>query len=330
MAQNISTNNVGKVLPVLFMTLLEKMDIFDTSLGGGLASQNVGFNRSLFLPQFDLSGDTVIPWTADSVPTIVASQTATTGESPTDIDYSEKELVTTDLTFAIGDIIPNSWREVWEPLAPDPNAPFNEIMLNPKVQTALLTRMIQYASKYDSTGVWQFDTASGDPYDGLIKRITSSSNTVNLFETGDTAISASTIVTYLSRLYAEARKNKTFKSHPNLKFIMSEVNLGYYEDAEIATSGKGPLNSQLAQVDNFRKIPIYTSQGMPDDVIILTYASSDKFNSTLHVGMKNAQDNSNPEIGPYADGARKWWARMDYSMGTQITNDSDIKYIQIA
>lgn len=329
MASNITTNNVGEVWDAITMTLLQRLDVLDTDKGGGLIGLHKGFNTNLYLPNFDLSGDKVIPFSAESVPTIVTGQ----GGSATDGDWTERTLGTTDLTFPIGNIIPNEWRAVWQEFAPNVNTPFKELMLNDAIRNAFIMRLVQYRGEFDSYTVWQGDTvttgATYDAYDGIIKRVVDgagASGTQDLTTSGATTFSASNIIGYLKTVYDGLLARPALKSAQGLKIIMSHEAMGFYEDAQVAISGKGRTDSDFGGVDNFRNIPIVTSNGFPNDFILCTYTNVNPLQSTLHMGMRNVQDAEDVEFAPYSDGARKWYFRLDYSMGTQITNLKDILF----
>lgn len=306
----------GEVFEGFLVRLVEGMDVFDKRL----VALHTGINKRLVLPSITLSGNFVQDYAAD--PTSSGS-----------IAVGEKYIDVTDKMVYVDDFNPNDWRRFWQPFAPTWREAFDYLTMNPKVRESFVSEILKAVGKVNVYNLWQGDTlgtgATYSEFDGIITKLLSAGGYVDAAGTdAPAAFTAGNVGTALAAVMAEIVARPALHERPGLAMIVSNKTKYLYQQQQVATSGKGPIESTIdgrTGIDYYG-VQIIASNGFPDNTILATYTDVDPLASNLHVGLRNVNDLTEIVFEKKANGSHNHFFRMDYSIGTQVGVPADCIY----
>jgi len=213
---------------------------------------------------------------------------------------------------------PRSFEQFWRKYQPTGNLVFHEL---PAVaQNAMLGEMAKVVDfelgTQFITGV--YGNSDGEYFDGILTRISGSSEVVSL---GDTeAITAANIIAVLKSIKAQIPK--ALRGNPNLKIFMSVEDADIYDDVLTAREHKGTDYTD-SNPERFKGIKIVPLAAFPKNVVVAAVASPD-LDSNFWAGVSLTDDADTIQIDKLSNPSELYFFKMLMKVDTNIVWGEDI------
>jgi hypothetical protein len=277
MAINFTSNYVGEVEETIFTLTV----VGNQAVEKGSVYVEAGVQDTLFLPRFNTAADSLQDRVADP----------DTSDASDSMTWDERSIEPLDAMF-YDEFNPRTFENDWRPF--QPTGPLVDRVVNPLIQTAIMTNAVNSVGTQIGKIIWQGDTVLVSPsplrfFDGFIKILDADGA---IAPTPAGPITAANVIDILELVVA-AIPDAVYDDH-NMVIHMSTTDIRLYKEAARALDFKGS-NISDAGDDRFAGFEIRSYSGMGISYIIAAVSTAGK-DSNLWAAVDVANDDENPKI----------------------------------
>ncbi len=203
-------------------------------------------------------------------------------------------------------------------------------------RVAFIQQIAMLVGEFLEDGVWQATTSTGasvlqDKWNGIVTRAAADANVLKV--TGPVALDATNVLDKIAatrdRLLSSGGRGRSVWNNQNCKIFTSHTTGDLVRENLEAKTYKGKEVTDAYEL-MFQGREIVTLQGIPDDTILITRASSDVLTSNLHVGFDWQYDTAGPviEINRYRPESELFFFKVLMQADTNYTWSEEIGFYQ--
>lgn len=208
---------------------------------------------------------------------------------------------------------PREFEDIWRPFQPEGNLVFRQLPAN--VQVAMVAEIMKSVSTYMGKAILQGSKAGAAPYnkfDGIITKALANASVIDIATPA--ALTEANVIDKLGLTLAAVPES--IEDHPDLKIFVSKKTRKLYRDAVHALPNKGE-SVEGDSVRMFKGKPLVALSGMPNDCILITYASSNR-TSNLWLGVDVENDAETVQVEKLQANSELYFFKMLMKADTQI------------
>lgn len=282
---------------------------------GGHIYLQTGFNKKITLPRFRVGGNLI----QDYTPTPTAQ-----GQ----LNISEVTLPLFDNQVYL-EFHPNEFRDFWEPYQPSPDQPFTLSTLPTQVLADMTSQIIAESGFDVAQCIWMGNRGASpapayplDRFVGIIPQLENSADTINL--SGAVTLTSANILDKLQDVYLSIPK--ACLRRQDMKIFVSTGAAQLYQEALVATSGKGPLSNTADPLDtlNFKGVRVVSTDEFPENTIVAAESGTNGRTSNFHFGATNIQNESIVQVNRVQANSELYFMKLIFNAGTAVAKPDEV------